>query len=653
MDALKAKVTCFLCQDILSNPKRLPCRHVYCSQCLHGVLTSEALTCPQCNLEVPLDDGGITTLPTPHAEMRFIAAYEEMSRSPPATPQPVKKCMAHSTEPLSIYCGTCGELVCRECVILYCAKHNHNYNKVEVAVKAFQEELAGQNLELSTLYEQASAVLVKLSVSDLNLKHEEMLQTVVSTFQSLVDTLEGERSRCINSISSFFEEQKKQKTYLTSKVKDIVKNLQSILQALPTSHSNPLIDDLVALRERIKLVRSTWQTIAHKQIDFPEVEMDVCTPSGLQTFLDERIRVFTNECHLLSYVKDFDFDSVPVNESSEVRIHLLQNDLESYLEKVDIQFELVCAYNDLSEELTVTEVDSATYSCRIVPQRRGRHHLKMLYNGKHICGSPISLFATLSPNKLAHVSPTIQEVDKIVSMTFYDGKFYVTEDDVALRVVDISSMTEERRFPVQSILEIAISADYYYATVKRNTVVQMDTKGVVLKTIGKGGCLPGEFNIVNSVSLWGGEVYICDTGNDRVQVFDEDLNFVRSFGVSGQGRNMLSKPDNVVFDEEGNLYVVEEGNHRVQVFTPMCHHVRFIGSYGSGDGQLDQPVAAAIFRELVFVVEFGNKRVSVFTKAGEFVSTFADGLFSEPDNIVVDDHGYIYVADNRSKLFIF
>lgn len=263
------------------------------------------------------------------------------------------------------------------------------------------------------------------------------------------------------------------------------------------------------------------------------------------------------------------------------------------------------------------------------------------------------MFVTMAPDKLASVSPDVKELEGIVAAKFYAGKLYVTEDEVALKVMDSSATKVEQRFKVPGILEIAIGTDFFYATVRRNTVIKMDVKGNVLKSIGRKGTLPGEFNIVNGIRLKDGEVYVCDTGNDRIQVFDEDLNFIRSMGVSGKGENQFFRPDNLVFDEEDNIYVVEEGNNRVQVLTPLCRHIRYIGTQGSGAGRLNKPVSAAIFGGLVYVVEFGNKRVSISTKTGDFVATFANGLFSEPDNIAIDESGYIHVTDSRSKLFIF
>lgn len=652
IEKLKAEITCFLCHNILSDPKSLPCQHVYCSQCLLKVNVSERLTCPECN-EVHVNCADIASLPTPHVKKRCIATYKDMCI--PVTSQPImKKCEIHSMELLSLYCDTCG-LVCRECVRLYCDKESHGYKNAEEMVKIFQNDISQDHESLSMLHKQTSAVLSKLLASSmsLGLAHEEKLRTVNSTFDSLANILQQERDHSIESIHKTFEEQKKQNFYLTNKIDETVESLQCILQSIPSCLSNPLIEDLVALMKRIGNVRETVRSISHEQIDLPDIEVDLCSPSGLKTFLDERVRVYKGECPLRSYVEDFDFESVPVNESSEVTVHVHLNDLEGHLGNVTLHSELLCSYDNSPETVNFNRVSSNTYSLFVTPRKRGNHTLSIQCNGKHICGSPIPLYVTIAPDKLASINPIVRDLRGIVAIKYYEGNLYVTEDDAALKVMNLSATKVERRFEIRAILEIAIGAGFYYATVRRNTVIKMDTKGNILKSIGKRGNLPGEFDIVNGIALKDGEVYVCDTGNNRIQVFDENLNFIRSMGVFGHERSQLSKPDNVAFDEDGNIYVVEEDNHRVQVLTPMCRHLRYIGTNGSRPGQLNKPVSVAIFRGLIYVVEIGNKRVSIFTKTGEFVAKFADALISEPDNIVVDENGYIYVTDSRSKLFIF
>ena len=48
----------------------------------------------------------------------------------------------------------------------------------------------------------------------------------------------------------------------------------------------------------------------------------------------------------------------------------------------------------------------------------------------------------------------------------------------------------------------------------------------LIKYIGKKGRKEGEFDIPHGVTLYDNQVYVCDSQNHRIQVFDLDLNFV-------------------------------------------------------------------------------------------------------------------------------
>ena len=52
--------------------------------------------------------------------------------------------------------------------------------------------------------------------------------------------------------------------------------------------------------------------------------------------------------------------------------------------------------------------------------------------------------------------------------------------------------------------------------------------GEVIKSVGKKGGYDGEFNSPWGIRYHNHQVYVCDSYNRRVQVFD--LNFIQSFG---------------------------------------------------------------------------------------------------------------------------
>ncbi len=73
MRRLKLEVTCPL---FLTNPRRLPCEHVYCKECLHGLAlrsTTGRINCPECRKEVAAPNYNVINFSTPPAIVRMYA----------------------------------------------------------------------------------------------------------------------------------------------------------------------------------------------------------------------------------------------------------------------------------------------------------------------------------------------------------------------------------------------------------------------------------------------------------------------------------------------------------------------------------------------------------------------------------------------------
>src|SRR5262249_54396881 len=65
-----------------------------------------------------------------------------------------------------------------------------------------------------------------------------------------------------------------------------------------------------------------------------------------------------------------------------------------------------------------------------------------------------------------------------------------------------------------------------------------------------------------------GEVYVTDTGNKRVQVFDLQGNFLRMFGGEGNAPGQFREQVGIALDAQGNVWVADTWNGRVQKLDP-------------------------------------------------------------------------------------
>jgi len=161
----------------------------------------------------------------------------------------------------------------------------------------------------------------------------------------------------------------------------------------------------------------------------------------------------------------------------------------------------------------------------------------------------------------------------------------------------------------------------------------------------------------------GGDVYVLDSFNFRVQQFTPDGRFKRSFGGRGSAPGQLETGIHGGLAVRGTrLYVADQNNHRIQRFTlgadgaPVGTPLVW-GSRGTGPGQFDHPQGVAIDPARdgdVFVADDRNHRVQRFSADGVFegsVGAFGTEAerFRSPYDVGVDLAGRLYVADNENS----
>ena len=184
----------------------------------------------------------------------------------------------------------------------------------------------------------------------------------------------------------------------------------------------------------------------------------------------------------------------------------------------------------------------------------------------------------------------------------------------------------------------------------------LDTIGRVL-VYGADGALAREWSMPETsvgrpegiVELRDGSILVADTHYHRLVRFSPDGEVLSMWGRKGEGPGEFIYPVAVTQDPEGFIYVAEYGgNDRIQVFRETGEVVRSFGSFGTGEGQLQRCSGLAFMEGRLYVADAINNRVQVYTPQGELVASYTrpgDVAFRFPYDIAVTAAGTLAVIE--------
>ena len=160
-----------------------------------------------------------------------------------------------------------------------------------------------------------------------------------------------------------------------------------------------------------------------------------------------------------------------------------------------------------------------------------------------------------------------------------------------------------------------------------------------------------------------GLLYVGDLSGPTptIEVFDRQANLVRRIGAD----NRMSFPNGVAVDTGGNVYVADSNNGRLLVFDAAGALRAQVGR-GAGQGNLGLPRGVAVDDHgRVFVADNTGQGLFVFgtPQPGRRILDLigyvggegaADAKFSYPNGVATDGRGRVYISDtanNRLQLW--
>ena len=578
-------------------------------------------------------------------------------------------CPKHELE-LNFYCETCDQLVCHYCIMKDHLKHDHDTVK-EMAIK--------HRKELDKIMEPVEKMVEGLSVAHKKVSNmrdkigaqaDDIDEEIDRYYEELHRRLQQQRDELKKELHEACRQKKKEVTLQLEQMEHTKAELESIKE-LNGAMKNGSDQEALLMKEHVvddvKRISDSYNKLDTQPVQSATIEF---VP------VEEYKNSMPQFGHLSHY------DVCPVNcealgipemvcKNERVKFKIITNNRNNHLcqkggNKVVIQAQ--SSRGDVTP-VEVKDNKDGSYSASFVANQVGEVKLSVTIKGQQIKGSPFTV-------KVHGKYTTIDKPSKVVDdggrigqpwgIAFgRDGMWAVTDDSNHCVWIFDREDQLNRKFgsngkgsgQFNKPFGVAFDANnHLYVTDTYNHRVQnFDITGTYLFQFGSKGSGDGQFNYPVGITIHDDKLYVGDTNNDRILVFQLRGQFSH---VIGSGH--LKYPWHIAVSSNDQLLVANSGYHCISIFTLHGNYVGKFGTQGTGRGQLSYPVGIATdMYGFVLVTDNSNHCASTFDKDGVFVHCFGSygsghGQFSHPRGIAISPTGDVFISDgdnNRIQIF--
>lgn len=192
----------------------------------------------------------------------------------------------------------------------------------------------------------------------------------------------------------------------------------------------------------------------------------------------------------------------------------------------------------------------------------------------------------------------------------------------------------------------------YVADMKNHRIQVFDEAGNFKKFFPAAGESRSLFGSPGGLAFDDGQIYVTDILLQKVLIYDINGKKKLEFGQPGSGKGQFKYPNGITTDSKGYIYVTDSGNSRVQVFDKFGDFFRnFNGGKNSEKGMFASPRGVKAFSDdILFVVNGLSNQVWACNPKGQLYYQFGqkgdeNQSFNFPNGIDISRER-LYITDS-------